>query len=55
MRCMNELVQLYETWNQPDKTATWKEKLSALNKEPEKNEGDREGGVCRSCRTESAR
>ena len=26
MRCMNELVQLYETWNQPDKTATWREK-----------------------------
>jgi tetratricopeptide (TPR) repeat protein len=38
---MSELVQLYETWNQPDKATAWKEKLAALTEEPKQDDGSK--------------
>ena len=34
-RAMQQLVQLYEKTNQPEKATAWKEKLTALTEEPQ--------------------
>ena len=39
-KAVSHLVQLYEEQSQPDKAATWKEKLDALTDETTKDDGD---------------